>query len=216
MTRCAGSRARPRTLASAPATRAPSPDPAGRRWIGPLLLSLLAACATAPAPAPAPAASAGAEDIPFALDGKLSARRAGEGVTGNFSWRHVPPLDELVVTTPLGQTVAEISGDAEAGRYEFTAADGHRDGADDWAALTERALGAPVPVRGLAFWIRAAPHPGAPYSVEPDSAGRAAVLRQDGWEIVYAYADGDARVPTRLQLVHPEVEIRIVVLHRQP
>ncbi len=42
-------------------------------------------------------------------------------------------------------------------------ADGRRDDAPDWAALTDRALGAPVPVEGLSAWIVGAPRPGAPY-----------------------------------------------------
>jgi outer membrane lipoprotein LolB len=188
----------------------------GGRGIAPLVLLLLAACATAPVAPPVPAPGVLAADTPFAIDGRLSARRAGEAVAAHFSWRHAPPRDEFVVTTPLGQTVAEISGDSEAGRYEFKSADGRHDSAQDWAALTERALGAPLPVRGLASWILARPHPGTPYSIEPDAAGRAAVLRQDGWEIVYAYADDAALAPARLQLVHPEVEIRIVVLQRHP
>ena len=195
--------------------RAASPETAGRRWIAPLALLFVAACATAPGPVTRLPANSLDTDTPFAIDGRLSARRAGEGVTANFSWRHAPPRDDLVVTTPLGQTVAEISGDAEAGRYEFTSADGRHDRAPDWAALTERALGVPLPVLGLASWIQAGPRPGSPYAIEPDAAGRASVLRQDGWEIVYTYADDATRVPVRLQLVHPEVEIRIVVLQRR-
>jgi len=137
-------------------------------------------------------------------------------VAANFSWRHAPPRDLFVVTTPLGQAVAEISGDASAGRYELVTADGRRDDAPDWPALTARVLGAPLPVAGLASWIIAAPRPGAPFSVEPDAEGRAAVLRQDGWEVVYVYADANARVPIRLQLVYPEIEVRIVVVERHP
>ena len=40
------------------------------------------------------------------------------------------------------------------------------------------------------------------------------VLRQDGWEIVYAYSDGDAKLPARLQLSQSDLEVRIVVLDR--
>jgi outer membrane lipoprotein LolB len=180
---------------------------------GSVALLLLAACATAPAP-PVTEPPASTSDLPFAIDGRVSARRGGEAVTANFSWRHAAPRDDLVVTTPLGQTVAEISADSETGRYEFISSDGRRDSAHDWTTLTERALGTPLPVRGLAFWIMAAPRPDAPYSVEPDALGRATVLRQDGWEIVYTYADDAGRMPVRLQLVHPEIEIRIAVVDR--
>lgn len=174
---------------------------------------LVAGCATAPLVAPPilPAAS----DAAFAIDGRLSARRGTEGATANFTWRHAPPRDDLVVTTPLGQALAEISGDRSTARYELRLADGRREEAPGWAALTERALGAPVPVEGLAAWIRGVPRAGAPFTAEPDASGRVTVLRQDGWDIVYAYADDGAREPSRLQLTQADLEIRIVVLARR-
>ncbi len=174
---------------------------------------LLAGCAAAPVVAPpiVPLAS----DAQFAIDGRMSARRGKEGATANFTWRHAPPRDELVVTTPLGQALAEISGDRSTSRFELRLADGRREEAPGWAALTERALGAPVPVEGLASWIRGLPRAGAPFTAEPDSAGRVTVLRQDGWDILYAYADDSAREPSRLQLTQADLEIRIVVLARR-
>lgn len=174
---------------------------------------VIAGCATAPAVV-APPITPATVDAPFTIDGRLSARRASDAVTANFTWRHSPPQDELVVTTPLGQAVAEISSDRSSARYELRMADGRREEASDWARLTERALGAPVPVEGLSAWIGGTPRPGTPYSVEPDSRGRATVLRQDGWDIVYAYADDDPRLPSRLQLTQGDLEIRIVVIKR--
>ena len=154
-------------------------------------------------------------DAPFAIDGRLSVRRGSEALAANFSWRHAPPKDDLVLSTPLGQTLAEISADASVPRYELRASEGRREEAGDWPALTERALGAPLPVAGLAAWIVGAPHGRAPYSIEPDALGRASVLRQDGWEIVYAYSDAEARLPSRLQLAWLDIEVRIVVLGRR-
>jgi outer membrane lipoprotein LolB len=174
---------------------------------------VVAGCATSSVVAPP--ISPAIVDAPFAIDGRLSARRASDAVTANFTWRHAPPQDDLVVTTPLGQAVAEISGDQSSSRYELRMADGRREEASDWTGLTERALGAPVPVLGLSAWIGGTPRPGAPYSVEPDASGRATVLRQDGWEIVYAYADDDPRLPSRLQLTQGDLEIRIVVIKRR-
>ena len=142
-------------------------------------------------------------------------RRGTEGVTANFNWQHTPPRDILVVSTPLGQTVAEITGDAATKRYELRRSDAPPEVADDWSTLTARALGAPLPVEGLSSWIVAAPRANGPYSIEPDASGRPVVLRQDGWEIVYAYDDASARLPVRLQLSQPDLEVRIVVLNRQ-
>jgi outer membrane lipoprotein LolB len=171
---------------------------------------LLAACAgTSPdGAAPGPAAYV---DTPFTATGRLSARHGREAVAVHFEWSHRPPRDELAVTTPLGQTVAELSGDAAQPRVEVRTADGRTAEAADWSSLTEQALGFPLPVEGLAAWIRGAPHPGAGYARETDREGRVALLRQDGWEIVYDYPDAAARAPLRLRITYPEFEIRVVV-----
>jgi outer membrane lipoprotein LolB len=178
-----------------------------------LAAMLLAGCAAAPSREPFSASVA--TDAPFAIDGRLSVRRGNEAVAANFSWRHEPHRDEISLSSPLGQALAEISADALTPRYELRGADGRREEAPDWSALTERALGASLPVEGLATWIVGAPRPGAPYRVESDGSGRPAVLRQDGWEIVFGYADAEARLPARMQLSQQDVELRIVVLQRR-
>ena len=90
-------------------------------------------------------------------------------------------------------------------------ADGRRDAGSDWAALTERAVGFPLPVAGLAFWVRGAARADSPHTAEFDAAGRVGVLRQDGCEIVYAYADSAARHPSQLRLTCHDLELRIVI-----
>jgi outer membrane lipoprotein LolB len=148
---------------------------------------------------------------PFRIEGRLSARRGSEGMTANFTWIHSPPRDDLTVTTPLGQDVAQISGDATAQRVELRTGDGRQDEAPDWSTLTERALGFVLPVAGLGAWVRGAPREGTPFTVEPDAAGRASVLRQDGWEIDYGYGDDTTPAPSRLRLLYADLEVRIVI-----
>lgn len=170
---------------------------------------VLAGCASAPfAPLPAlpPAA-----DAPFGIDGRLSARRGNEAISVSFAWMHAAPRDEFVITTPFGGSVAELSGDASTQRVEVRTADGRHEAASDWTTLTERIVGFPLPVAALAFWARGAPRVDAPHVVEIDGAGRVNVLRQDGCEIVYAYADSAARLPSRLRLLCHDLELRIVI-----
>ena len=76
-------------------------------------------------------------------------------------------------------------------------------------------FGVPIPVQGLAFWIVGEPVANNGSGIERDAQGRLSVLRQQGWEIVYAYGEGvtSAR-PTRLVMRYqdPEaIEVRIVV-----
>jgi outer membrane lipoprotein LolB len=171
---------------------------------------LLAACAGLPPGTPAPPLPAYV-DTPFTAAGRLSARHDSDAIAVHFTWSHDPPHDALAVTTPLGQTVAELSGDTSARRVAVTTADGRRREAADWPALTEQALGFPLPVADLAAWIRGAPHPGAAATFEADGEGRVALLRQEGWEIIYDYADAAARMPQRLRIAYPGFEIRVVV-----
>jgi outer membrane lipoprotein LolB len=177
------------------------------------LAFVVAGCASVPS-APPPATAA-ATDEPFAIEGRLSARRGNDAVAVAFAWTHTPPRDEFVVTTPLGGAVAELSGDASTHRVDVRTADGRADAASDWATLTERVVGFPVPVDGLAFWAQGVPRPDVSHAKEMDAAGRMGVLRQDGCEIVYAYADDAARRPSRLRLTCHDLELRIVIDRRR-
>ena len=151
-------------------------------------------------------------DEPFGIEGRLSARRGNDAVSVSFVWKHAPPRDDFTVTTPLGAAVAELSGDSSAQRVEVRAADGRTDTANNWSALTERFVGFPLPVEGLAFWVQGSPRPGASQTAEVDAAGRLIVLRQDGCEIVYSYAEGpSSQWPKQLRMTCNELDLRIVI-----
>jgi len=169
----------------------------------------VASCAVTPAVAPS--AVPLATDAPFAIDGRLSARRGRDAIAIAFSWTHAPPRDEFIVSTPLGQSVAELTGDASLPRVEVRTADGRREVASDWATLTERAVGVPLPVAGLAAWAQGAPRANTAHSLERDAVGRPGVLRQDGCEIVYAYPDDSARRPSGFRVACHDLEMRVVI-----
>jgi len=154
---------------------------------------------------PAPQAS-------FDIAGRLSARHGDDALPANFRWRHASGRDELELASPLGQMVALLS--CEASNVRLQTADGRVSTASDWSALTAQGLGWALPVDGLAFWIQGAPRPGSAFSTEAGDDGRVALLRQDGWTIVYqAYTQAAAADwrPTRMTLSYPDVELRIAV-----
>ena len=172
-----------------------------------MLVAAVAACATAPAVPPVDARAAAA----FSAQGRLSAKRASDAVAVHYDWRQSATIDTFDVATPLGQTVARMRRDADGVRVERPnqATVEYR----DWSALMQAVLGAPIPVDGLAYWVQAVPDPRNASDIERDDAGRALVLRQQGWEIVYAYGDAGIR-PVRLLMRYPgsePVEVRIVV-----
>jgi outer membrane lipoprotein LolB len=148
----------------------------------------------------------------FDAAGRLSARHGAEAFSASFRWHHAAGHDELEFASPLGQTVAVLSGNAQG--VKLQRADGRVLTAVDWGALTELGLGWRLPVDGLAYWIQGAPRSGGPFSAEAGEDGKAVVLRQDGWTIVYlAYAPDENAVsrPSRMTLSYPDVELRLVV-----
>ena len=171
----------------------------------------LAGCASLPAPAPLPATQAGT-DAAFSIGGRISARRGDAAVAGSFTWRHEASRDAIELATPLGQTLAQLQGDASGVTVRLQ--DGREERAGDWRELTERAFGVVIPVDGLAAWVRGVPRNDARFSLERDGAGRVSLLRQDGWDVVYAYADDAAPRPFRVSLTYPgaePIDVRVVV-----
>ncbi len=148
-------------------------------------------------------------DSPFTAAGRLSARHASDALSANFNWRHLTDTDSIALATPLGQTLATL--EREHDTVTIVLADGRRASADTFDALTAKTFGVPLPVSGLTWWIRGHPRAGAAFSLERDAAGRADVLRQDGWEIVYTYADDATLLPRRLTLAYPDIDIRVVI-----
>lgn len=175
-----------------------------------MALAILGGCANLPATHPGRAVAG--VDRPFAVDGRLSARRGNDAVSGSFSWLHDPARDVIDLATPLGQTLARLEGN-RAG-VALTRTDGSVERAPDWATLTERGLGVAIPVEGLANWIQGNPRPGTEAAVERDDSGRLSDLRQDGWEVRYQYADAAAAHPKRVLLTYPgspPIDVTIVV-----
>jgi outer membrane lipoprotein LolB len=148
----------------------------------------------------------------FQAAGRLSVRHGVDALAANFHWHHDGDRDELDLASPLGQTIARLSGGP--GGVALSTADGRLVTAADWPELTARALEWALPVDGLAFWIQGVPRSGAPFAVEPAPGGGPSVLRQDGWTIVYqAFAPDPAGVsrPARMTLSYPDVELRLAV-----
>lgn len=129
----------------------------------------------------------------------------------HFDWAHAQDTDRFDVATPLGQTVARMERDTSGVRVMRP---GDAPVAyPDWNSLMAAVLGVAIPVEGLASWLQGAPMPGVTSDIERDGAGRALVLRQQGWEIVYAYGNTSAR-PSRLVMRYPgsePLEVRIAV-----
>src|SRR5208283_5419652 len=123
---------------------------AAARWVA--IAALLSGCAPTALEHAGPSVALPAALPAFELAGRLSVRHGSDAAAASFHWWHAQERDELELASPLGQTVALLSGDSSQVRLQT--ADGRVSTAGDWGALTEQGLGWPLPVLGLSFWIQ--------------------------------------------------------------
>jgi outer membrane lipoprotein LolB len=131
--------------------------------------------------------------LDFSLVGRMAARTANDVFTGNIAWRHAPGGDELMISTPTGQGVAQILRQGDA--VVLKTAEGREYRAADSESLTERVLGFRLPIEGLAAWVQGKPSP---------------ALESRGWKIEYQDRDTQQR-PTRMRVTNGGVELRLAI-----
>jgi len=147
-------------------------------------------------------------DVQFELAGRLAIRYRGEGASGNLAWRHSERTDEMMLTSPVGQGLARLV--RQDGEVVLTLQDGRQLRATDAETLTEQALGFRIPMAGLAEWVRGRLAPAPPPVREVrDGQDRLLELEQAGWTV--RFLDYEGRVPLRLHLAYPGVELRLVI-----
>jgi len=151
-----------------------------------LLAALLAACAQVEIRPPE-------GPLEFSLAGRIAARYGAESFTGNITWRHARDGDELLLSTPTGQGVAQIVRQGEAVLLKTAEPREYRD--NDSEALTERVLGFRIPIDGLADWVQGKPSP---------------QLESRGWKVEYQDYDAERR-PTRMRLTYQGIELRLAI-----
>jgi outer membrane lipoprotein LolB len=168
-----------------------------------LTLALAAGCASIP--------RAERDARPFDLLGRILVASTGGSLSANLRWQH-GAQDEIALMTPTGQTLAQIVDSGSAAT--LTQADQKTYHAGSVESLTQQALGWPLPLSLLQYWVRGQPAPGFPASeLDIDTAGRLVALTQGGWRVTIAYnAEGDAagRV-RRLDMKGSGNEIRFVI-----
>ena len=131
--------------------------------------------------------------VDFSLAGRIAARSGKEAFTGGITWRHARGGDELLISTPTGQGVAQIVRQGEA--VVLRTAEGREYRAADTESLTERVLGFRLPIEGLAQWVQGRPSP---------------ALESRGWRVEYQDYDAQKR-PTRMRVFNQGAELRLAI-----
>jgi len=148
------------------------------------------------------------EEIDFELSGRIAVRYREEAASGNVAWRHGRDSDEMLLTTPIGSSLARVVRNGND--VVLTTANGDEHRAGDAEGLTEKVLGFRVPIAGLADWVRGRLVSGQPGKAVQDAQGRIASLEQSGWSIEYQGFRPDG-LPSRLKLTYPGIELRLAI-----
>ncbi|HTN47923.1 MAG TPA: outer membrane lipoprotein LolB [Burkholderiaceae bacterium] len=175
-----------------------------------LLVLALAGCASAPR-AP-PERSYSGRFVAAATSGEQR-----NSVSGLFIVEIRGSQQLIELATPVGTTLARI--EIEPGRARVT--DGKLQGLSGPNAdgLVEQALGWPLPIGGLPYWLEGRPDPGRGGDlVRGADGGRQ--IEQDGW-VIRISETSEAGRPRRLQLDRPAdrdqpaVSLRLIVDEQQ-
>ncbi|MCS6786010.1 MAG: lipoprotein insertase outer membrane protein LolB [Thiobacillaceae bacterium] len=149
-----------------------------------LLLTVLVVGGCAPLRPPPPAATAQPAPLTnFRLEGRFSVKNAEQAYTGGIRWAHDAGQDEILLTAPTGQGLAQLR--REPGGVVLTTAEGRSYTAPSAEELTEHVLGVRLPLEGLTYWLSGRPRPGAAHTLVRDAEGRVERLEQDGWRLEY-------------------------------
>lgn len=150
-------------------------------WLS-VTLALLAGCAGKP-PVEEPHWSAEQAMTlnRFAVRGKVGFRRGESGGSAALTWQQEGDRYRLSANGPLGQGATRISGNASQVRIENGS--GVQESASPEALLGE-AIGWPVSINSLAWWVRGLPAPGSEAVIDRDAEGRPLRIRQQDWDIL--------------------------------
>ena len=126
--------------------------------------------------------------VTFLLEGRFSLRQEDENHSGKLRWRHIENQDDLLLSSPFGQGIAEIN--ATTNRATLTTSDGKQYSAEDVSTLTEQVLGYRLPLPLLVDWVRGKVT--GDDVLERDGYGRPIRFRYDDWHIRYEYDAGES------------------------
>ena len=127
-------------------------------------------------------------------DGRFAVKITGltdsqnQGGSGGFTLTQDALIDTLEIRNPVGGSIAKITitpGEASLER------NGEVVTAIDADTLIQKALGLPLPARGLSNWLRGEARPGGNASVERNEKAQVSKITQDGWTLNYSWGNAN-------------------------
>lgn len=148
----------------------------------------------------------------WTLRGRSAVSADGRGWSGAVHWRQVGRSLDLRLIAPLGAGTLRLTGEPD--RLRIRASDGTDFVSFDPAYDLGRALGAPLPVGALRWWVLGIPHPDAPVvALTLDVGGRAVAFEQGGWRVSFpSYTELDGTVMPGVVMAETDgARVRLVV-----
>jgi outer membrane lipoprotein LolB len=143
--------------------------------------------------------------------GRVAVAAAGEGFNAQFTWRQSGAAAQLTLRGPLGAGGLVVR--ASGSQIAVQMADGRMLDGDAARVEMERAIGAPLPITDLGYWLLglAQPDGAASETLAPAVAGQPAQLgslEQQGWRVEYQAHSG---VPRQMTLTRGLARVRLVI-----
>lgn len=140
-------------------------------------------------------------DTSFSFSGRISIRHQESAYHGVLNWQHSAATDELALTGPLGQGMAELRRDGAG--VVLNLPNGERYEAATLDALADRLFGSPLPIASLPDWIR-----GIAPDAHRDAQQRPLRLVLPDWTVEWLRYDEAGR-PQLLSLESADVGVRL-------
>ena len=185
-------------------------------------LLLLAACATAPMVEEEEAADPQRVSLwrahqaqlqgirQWHIEGRAAILAQGAGGQVAFDWSRAAEQQTLNIKTPLGQNVLQLTHNAQG--VVLVDHEGEIYQGTDGEALLRETLGWSVPFEAMHAWLLGLPATrDDAYSI--DAQGRLKRMHSNGWRIEYQRytAINGVALPTKMQLTHMDLTLRLVV-----
>lgn len=144
------------------------------------------------------------------MEGRIALRREQHRYSADISWRHTPVHDNILLSGPFGQGLAELVRD-ESGAHLITA-ERREYSAANLEQLADQLFGFVLPLSGMASWII-----GDAETTQRDQIGRPQRASMDGWTIDYLEWETERAeaLPVLIDMRRDELEVRLKIIEWQ-
>lgn len=149
--------------------------------------------------------------IYWKINGKLGIKTQEESHSTLINWSQQDNQYAIQVSTPLGTSVAHISGDGRTVALALSKTENYHSTSLD--ELLWDQLGWALPAEHLFYWVRGLPAPASINHYEVDAQYRLTTLTQSGWSVAYldyTLANGYT-LPKKMTLTHPDLKLTLII-----